>query len=373
MHLQDLLTLASQALSLNLTLPKPIGPSLVGTTSLELLDTSRLDPLAPDVRYRDLMLSIFYPIQHTRHYTLAPDFSPLYAAYLETSLGIPPGLAVTATSSAYANAYLHPDSSSQPRILIFSPGYGDSRQDYTATLTSLASQGYIVVGVDHPFDTSFIEYPGNRTAISTNSTVDTPEDAARTVDIRVADLRSVLDFLGKNATFARQIPGVHGPLDVHSVGVFGHSLGGAASASAIAADSRFSCGVNFDGSFWGAVVQSGVSRPFFLMASAIHNQTTDDSWKWFLGNSTGEKLEVSVGGSRHGTFSDFAYLYDEIVAGGGSVPGVGDLFGSIGGARMLGVVGTYVGAWFNRCLEGKKEVVLEGPSESWPEVEFWDL
>ncbi|TVY46872.1 putative 1-alkyl-2-acetylglycerophosphocholine esterase [Lachnellula occidentalis] len=377
MHLLLLLAFASQALSLNLTLPNPIGPSLVGRTSIELLDTSRLDPLAPDVRYRDLMLSIFYPIQHTRRYHLAPAFVPAYATYLETSLGLSSNITLTVTSAAYANAYLHPNSNStstsQPNILLFSPGHGNSYQDYTATLTNLASQGYIVVGVDHPFDTSFILYPDNRTAIATNSSTDTAAGAARTVDIRVADLRAVLDFLGTNATFAKQIPGVHGTLDVSSVGVFGHSLGGAASASAMATDARFACGSNLDGTFWGSVVGTGVERPFFLMSSAVHNQSNDDSWKWFWGNSTGEKLEVGIEGSVHATFTDFAVLYDDVVAAGGSVPGVAGTLGTIQGARMLEVVGEFAGAWFDGCLQGKREVVLDGPSEAWPEVEFWDL
>ncbi|TVY30863.1 putative 1-alkyl-2-acetylglycerophosphocholine esterase [Lachnellula hyalina] len=296
MHLQFLLAFASQALSLNFALPHPIGPSLVGTTSIELLDTSRLDPFAPDVRY----------------------------------------------------------------------------QDYTATLTNLASQGYIVVGVDHPFDTGFIEYPDNRTAIAVNSTTGTPEGAARTVDVHVADLRAVLDALATNATFAKQIPGVHGTLDVSSVGVFGHSLGGATGASAMAADERFACGINLDGTFWGSVVGTGVDRPFFLMSSAVHNQSNDDSWKWFVGNSTGMKLEVAVEGSLHGAYTDFAVLYDEIIAAGYDVPGAAELLGTIRGARMLEIVGEFAGAWFDRCLQGKREVVLEGPSEEWPEVKFWD-
>lgn len=275
------------------------------------------------------------------------------------------------TSSAYTNAYLHTNSTSQPRILLFSPGYGGSYQEYTATLTNLASQGYIVVGLDHPFDTSFIIYPDNRTAISTNITTSTPAGAARTIDIRVADLRSVLDFLATNATFATQIPGVHGPLDVSAVGVFGHSLGGAASASAMAADKRFACGSNMDGTFWGDVVGTGVARPFFIMSSAVHNQSNDDSWVWFVGNSTGAKLEVGVKGSLHATYTDFPFLYDEIVAAGGVVPGAAETLGTIAGKRMLEVVGEFEGAWFDRCLVGEREVVLDGPSEGWPEVEFW--
>jgi len=236
--------------------------------------------------------------------------------------------------------------------------------------------GYLVIGVDHPFDSAFIEYPDNSTAVRVNETIGTPEDAAITVNIRVEDLQSVLDFLSTNATFARQIPGVHGRLhfDVGKVGVFGHSLGGAASASAVATDSRFGCGVNMDGSLHGDVITTGVDKPFFMMASEGHNRSNDPSWDGFLGNSKkGEVLGLEVRGSRHADFEDFSVLDDEVLATGVDIPGAEGLFGSIGGKRMLELVGTFVGAWFDRCLEGEREVVLEGSSKEWPEVEFWNL
>jgi hypothetical protein len=37
-------------------------------------------------------------------------------------------------------------------------------------------------------------------------------------------------------------------------------------------------------------------------------------------------------------------LYDEVVAQGGDIPGAEGLFGTVGGGRMLDVVGTFVGA-----------------------------
>jgi hypothetical protein len=54
-----LLALASNVFAIIL-LPNLTGPGLVGTVSLELVDWSRTDPLAPTPRPRDLMVSVFY-------------------------------------------------------------------------------------------------------------------------------------------------------------------------------------------------------------------------------------------------------------------------------------------------------------------------
>jgi hypothetical protein len=66
--------------------------------------------------------------------------------------------------------------------------------------------GYIVVGVDHPGDAAFMEYPDGRTAVNTFGPLDSPEKAVAADNIRVVDVRFVLDTLSKNVTVAKQIP-----------------------------------------------------------------------------------------------------------------------------------------------------------------------
>ena len=44
-----------------LSLPAPTGPHRVGTTSLHLVDDSRIDPLAPTSPVRELMVRMWYP------------------------------------------------------------------------------------------------------------------------------------------------------------------------------------------------------------------------------------------------------------------------------------------------------------------------
>lgn len=365
-----LLLLPFAITSLAISLPKLLGNGLVGTVNLELVDYSRIDPLAPSPIPRALMVSVFYPVQHVRDYKLAPAYTPLYAAFLDGFVGLAPGTAATVISQAYASAYLHPSERKPPNIILFSPGHGNSRVDYTAAMSNLASNGYIVIGVDHPFDTAFIDYPDGRTAIAFQDNTDTPEAAARITDIRAQDLSFVLHSISKNATLARQIPGVHGKLDVSRIGVFGHSLGGAAAASAILADSRFICGANMDGSFWGSVVDAGISKPFLLINTDTHNRTSDASWASFWDNLRGWRLELTAMGSTHATFSDQAALYEDLLASG-QVPDLGGYFGTIGGKTMLGIENAYFNAFFEMCFKGKESKLLKGPSKEYPAVYFW--
>ncbi|TAQ89877.1 hypothetical protein B7494_g1816 [Chlorociboria aeruginascens] len=345
-------------------------PGLVGTVALELVDYNRLDPLAPTPTPRDLMISVFYPVQHVHRYPLARAYTDLYAEYLDTVVPLPNGTAELAVSQAYACAYLHPYS--EPNILLFSPGYGNSRVDYTAALSDLASLGYIVIGVDHPYDTDFLDYPDGRIVINSSPPINSTEEATTLTEIRVADMRFVLDILSNNATVARQIPGVHGRIDGSRVGIFGHSLGGATAALTMGVDSRFACGSNLDGDLFGDVVETGLDKAFLLIGSGVHNRTSisDPGWETFYANSTGYKVEISVEGSVHGAFSDQAALYDDLRVLD-LIPDLGDQFGTVKGERMLQIESAYLGALFGKCFTGKENALLKGPSDKFPEVYFW--
>ncbi|KAH8687656.1 putative platelet-activating factor acetylhydrolase [Tricladium varicosporioides] len=226
--------------------------------------------------------------------------------------------------------------------------------------------------VDHPFDTAFVAYPDGRAALSPNGQIETIPEAERFVDVRVRDLKGVLDALGGNKTFAKQVPGIHGVLDVKSVGVFGHSLGGAASASLMLTDPRATCGANLDGLLVGPVVASGLpkGKEFLIVGAVGHNSSNDQSWSSFLNSTTGRKVELSVNGATHSSFNDFGYLY-ELGRKFGVIPDLGGSpFGTIDADRMLKLLDIWLGAWFDKCLRNQNdEGIFVGGSMVWPEVE----
>ena len=369
MILLTLLQLAFASNVLAISLPTLLGPNLVGTVAFEVVDYNRLDPYAPTPQPRDLMISVFYPVQHVRRYSLAPVYTPKYAAYRDAIVGLAPGSAATIVSQAYKGAYLHTSSSSLPSLIFFSPGYAGSRQDYTAAMSNLASHGYIVVGLDHPYDTGFIDYPDGRNTTGINLLESEESITAATLN-RVKDAQFVLNALTTNNTIAQKIPGVHGKIKQPKVGFFGHSLGGATAANAMFADSRFDCGVNMDGTIHGPVVEGGLSKPVMFMNTELHNRTSDPSWATLWDKLSGFRLELTVINSTHISFNDQAYLYDELRAIGG-IPDLGDLFGTVGGKRILEIEYAYLSAFFDKCLLNQKEPLLEGPSAKYPEVVFW--
>jgi len=367
------LALATSALNTSLTLPDLLGPSLVGTVSFELIDHTRLDPYASPSQSRDLMVSVFYPVQHIRRYKLAPAYTPNYAAYLDAYVGLVPGTAATTMSKAYQGAYLHTDSNKLPPIVFYSSGYGNSRVDYTATLSNLASRGYLVIGVDHPYDANFVDYPDGRNATRSENFLDPekPETVDVALDVRVKDMQFVLDTLSTNATVARQIPGVHGKLDGGKVGMFGHSFGGAATAGAMLVDPRFACGVNMDGTVFGPVVEAGLSNPFmFIDIGESHNRTTDASWSTLWSKLRGWKAELSFMGSSHLAFSDQKILYEQLKKTGG-LPDLGDVYGTIGGEREKVLEDAYLTAFFDKCFGRNDGELLDGESEEFLEVVVW--
>ncbi len=54
----------------------------------------------------------------------------------------------------------------------------------------------------------------------------------------------------------------------------------------------------------------------------------------------------------------------------GLIPDLGNPFGTIDGGRILGIESTYLGAFFEMCFAREREMLLEGPSNEYPEVMF---
>lgn len=135
------------------------------------------------------------------------------------------------------------DSTLMP-LLIFSPGLGQAPAAYDSLLTSVASSGFVVVGVPlaaAQFDSTFNFY-GDLARFT--------RDASRALDRVLAD-------------------SLAGILDTARVGAFGHSYGGAISAELCHRDPRIKAALNLDGSVFGLSVSRGSACPFLLLFSKL--------------------------------------------------------------------------------------------------------
>jgi dienelactone hydrolase len=126
---------------------------------------------------------------------------------------------------------------------------------YTALSADLASRGYVVVALSAPYESGVSVLAGGTVVGQTvhpDVTGPPPHPAVQhLIDIRTADSSFVLDQLSQLAAVDPNSP-LAGHLDLHHVGIVGHSIGGATAVQALASDQRVKVGVDLDGKLFGS-------------------------------------------------------------------------------------------------------------------------
>ncbi|KAI0509012.1 platelet-activating factor acetylhydrolase [Xylaria bambusicola] len=341
--------------------PNTTGPYRVGYKHLELVDYKRPDIFAQSPSPRDLMTTLYYPIENTQKTcTIQPLLGPHLAAYLDGLLSTPPGTFTDFALPACANASLaRPDLP----LVLFSHGYRGSRLLYSGFLQEFASYGYNILAVDHPSDAQVVEYPDGRFVYNSLGD-DAPYDIEQALHVRVQDMIFALNAMG-NKNITSRIPGLsYKRLQTTGVGILGHSLGGATTFQSTANDTRFIAGTSFDGPFWGSANQTGTDAPYMLMAALEpSNAYWESEWTttWPLLRSA--KGWFNVAGSLHLSFDDFPLLSELLGAG------TGGILGNVTGTRMIEIQSTFTKSFFNQFLKNETDGLFEGGINSdWPEV-----
>ncbi|PWY81586.1 PAF acetylhydrolase family protein [Aspergillus sclerotioniger CBS 115572] len=355
-------------------LPSGTGPCDVTLQASELVDQSRIDPFDPKGGKRSIMITTFTPVNcgSVLPTSYIPNATAQYEDNFFQSFGIAPG---TFESFRIQTQTQQPSSlQANHPVVLFSPALGTSRLMYTSLLQDIASNGFAVISVDHPYDANIVEFPNGRTVLGILENTTTNAQYTFAMNVRVQDMIFLLNQT-HNATVLRDIfplsrkaPNL---LSLDRVTIMGHSLGGATAAQTILLDNRFVGGINLDGSLWGSVVDKGLSSPFLLFANADHNETTDPSWGTFLANSQGWKLHLQLAQSKHYTFSDFPVLVDALAISEAVKEVIqADWIGTIGALRAKNVVVSYVTATLRYLVSGRMSDLLSGPSVAYPDVSF---
>jgi pimeloyl-ACP methyl ester carboxylesterase len=364
---------------MTLTLPKPTGPHPIGTKALHLVDHDRQDPWWSTPHHRELMVTLWYPTrQGGRVPWMTPGalahYRPELAEFLghspDTIPGQPPIDTPVSLDGVDFPVTTAREGAPVPRCptVVYSPGFGAGREMGTTLVSDLASRGYLVVAVSHTYEAAEVEFPGGRVELGQPELVADPVAA---MTIRRADVRFVLDRLG-----------------LTRVGVFGHSLGGATAAQAMAKDSRVVAGINLDGSFMPDI--SPVSappaevdlalidlagqlgdRPFMIMGSIgigpdEFGAMTSVVWH----HLAGWRRFLSLAGSTHGSYTDHEPFLHQLAAAG-VIPSAVPWLGTIPPDRAIAAERAYIAAFFDRWLRGHDNHLLDGPSSDYPEVNFY--
>jgi dienelactone hydrolase len=353
----------------------PTGHHRVGTVRLHLVDPTRIDPTSPTHAIRELMVQVWYPATDTRGFPSAPYMPALAAAHFLAASGAP---ADTELPNTIGHVGAPVDRRHGPRpVVLYSPGGVIDGNLDTALVEDLVGHGYVVLTMDDTNESPEVEFPDGRLVVGTFQP-GTTEQAIEAQQLRAADARFVLDELAvlnrggnPDAEHTALPKGVAGSLDLSEVGMFGWSLGGAASAQAMHDDARIKAAVNMDGTFWGPLTQQGVNRPFLLMTGSEHTEQNDPTLASFLTASTGPKLHLALANSQHSTFSDFEELIPELAQALDLTPDqVAELVGTIDPKTAVTDERVYIEAFFDKYLRHHNNHLLDGPSRRFPDISF---
>jgi hypothetical protein len=254
-------------------LPHPDGPYPVSRKTFVWTDGTRLeDASIPDRSARHLAVFVFYPSAVTgkpaEYYpglaTLDdnPSVAGLRAQFFGSWKDIRDGKVETNISDNSPIA----ESDKPFPVLLFSPGLSVPALAYSIQLAELASHGYVIFALDHPYDTAFVQLRDGRSiSFADRHAPKGPPNAAL---FRIDAERE--DVWTRDTQFAlRQVRKVNLEddvfelrLDLSKIGVFGHSMGGRVAVQACQVMKDVSACLNQDGGLFGVDFRSGEVIPF---------------------------------------------------------------------------------------------------------------
>ena len=308
------------------------------------------------------------PLNQQMTHKQPPTCPGLLGDLMQQGFGLNTDLVLT---DAYENAPIVSVDERYP-ILVFSHGNGSLLPLYSALLVEIASHGYIVVGIQHTYNAPITVFADGRVVAANPQAI-----SGEAVQYWAEDTGFVIDQLEVLNIGVDQFAG---RLDLSRLGVFGHSFGGATAAEFCLTDVRCAVGANLDGSYTGAVVEAGVTRPFMQVFSETTCEDVVASggmpsleacqqileqnqagWQNMFETSV-PAFSVTIAGTRHGSYSDVPFLLP-------LMPQFAD-GATIDPERAWRITSDYLLGFFDYYLSSEVVLLLDAPSLDYPEVNF---
>ena len=332
-----------------LELPTPQGPYAVGQTVFTWVDTSRPEVMTEDLAdFREVIAFIWYPAEPGTG-TKSPYFPGLSSV---SKALVESGGKHLEFSSSIRKAYLTRNLL-KAQHLILSPGNGTNIEFYNSLASEIASHGYIVVGLNHPYDVAAVELSNGKVAPYDKDQWSLEPSAyqvytAERIKVRTADVLFALDQLESlNSSVDNPF---RGSLDLEAVAVAGHSLGGITASEACKSDTHFRTCLNFDdlqkgGPFSMEETALPPEQPFMFLTkeSELHAMLIERF------ESMTEGYWIVIHGASHESFTDGPLLQPSLLP----LPNQAD--------RIMALIQEYTLAFLDQTLKGQPDNL---PSES---------
>jgi hypothetical protein len=356
-------------------LPLPSGPENVGTLTVEVVDGERSELYGPNPGGpRRLMAQVWYPAEPNAEAEPVPwsEDWDIQAPAMAARLGLPGWFF---NHTRFTESHSEPSAPVAPGtfpVVVYSHGWTGFRTIAVNQLEALASNGFMVIAIDHTYEAATVRFPdGEVVDYDPAALPDAGEvgdeayhDATQTLEeVLTDDLTTVIDALeeGEGGPFGA----IAASADVTRLGVYGHTTGGGAAVSFCLQDERCDAVLGLDP--WvepipDRVIAVSAVRPALYMRSDEWSGTENDAiLRGIAERSTVVTYWVGVEGALQSDFELTPLLS----------PFAGRLgwTGSIPAGRAVPIVERYLLGFFDVYLLGTGTAALDTASFSEVSVE----
>lgn len=343
-------------------LPQPTGDFNVGTVVSDFTDESRIEAYAEEAgNSRKIAVQFWYPTDRIS---------------AEAQYDIK-GAPISTAQQSFP-------------VLIFSHGAFGVRMSNASTFRELASHGYIVASIDHTYQAFYTAFSnGKSIPINTKFLNDAMKVSADRLPVsetfkithdwlqlRTADIELVIDSL-KAGELGVTAEWLNGHMDLTKIGLFGHSLGGAASAQVCREREDVKAAIVIDGTMIGDV--TGITsdnaeittkepfiKPLMLMYGSLFQEQEAKATAYLpninaFNNATDAAYSLCIKDSGHLNFTDLPRISPLL----SNMLGVG----TIDSLKCIKIVNDYSLAFFDKHMKEQSSPLLDGMA-GYEEVEF---
>ena len=268
--------------------PKPTGPYSVGTTVLEFADPSRKEIYSENPNdKRTLVVRFFYPYfapngaskgkpaDNLEKYPYLGDKMPYFKQHLSNQYYLTHAtsklLLCNIQTHSGIDAPISEEQNSYP-VVLFSHGLlGYPSDTFVTILENLATHGYIVAAIDHPYFNGLTLYANGKIVTEKKlsnqfnimSQVEQKKFLTQAIEIYKADMKFTVDELARLNQDPKGM--FYNRINLEQIAVMGHSAGGTASIEFCRTDKRCKAAINLDGWYDHVIGQEPINKPLLLV------------------------------------------------------------------------------------------------------------
>lgn len=333
------------------SLPQPEGNYIVGTESRHII-TSRNEFITLDPKdKRELSYKVWYPSE-VKSNDLEPEkyVDPASRAGFATKYGLP-AFSMNYLDLVKTHAYPEiPMADGKFPVLIFSHGYGSKATGYYALLSELASQGYVIINMNHPYESLGVTYPdGRKVYFDYEYQKKISEGSMDSVQPIIEAFRTGMKFEERHPIVRRTVKNYFegdiqerwaqdiiftldqlknwnsegmfkNRLDLQKIGVFGHSVGGGTAGKVAMQDNRIKAAANLDGIQWGEMIDTTYQIPYLYISADWPADHEDINSHIYVNKSSDYFYEGKLLNSGHPNFMDIPFMIPvESLSGSGEI------------------------------------------------------